>query len=59
MTEKLVASRIRKAYGQHQVLKGVSLAVHTNDVVVMIGPSGSGKSTFLRTLNGLETIDQG
>lgn len=59
MTEKLVASQIRKAYGPQQVLKGVSLTVNTNDVVVMIGPSGSGKSTFLRTLNGLETIDQG
>jgi polar amino acid transport system ATP-binding protein len=59
MVEKLVASQIRKSYGQHQVLKGVSLAVHPNDVVVMIGPSGSGKSTFLRTLNGLEKVDQG
>jgi len=29
------------------------------EVVVIIGPSGSGKSTFLRTLNHLETINEG
>ena len=29
------------------------------EVVVIVGPSGSGKSTFLRTLNQLETINDG
>jgi len=41
------------------VLKNVSLTVEQSEVVCIIGPSGAGKSTFLRTLNHLETIDEG
>ena len=41
------------------VLKNVSLTVEQKEVVCIIGPSGAGKSTFLRTLNHLETIDEG
>jgi ABC-type polar amino acid transport system ATPase subunit len=40
-------------------LKGVSIEVCRQEVVVVIGPSGSGKSTLLRCLNGLEDIDAG
>ena len=42
-----------------EVLKNVSLAVEQKEVVCIIGPSGAGKSTYLRTLNRLETIDEG
>ena len=42
-----------------QVLKNVSLTVEQKEVLCIIGPSGSGKSTYLRTLNRLETIDEG
>jgi len=42
-----------------RALKGVSLDIYQGEVVVIIGPSGSGKSTFLRTLNHLETINEG
>ncbi|MDR3673217.1 MAG: amino acid ABC transporter ATP-binding protein [Holophaga sp.] len=48
-----------KAFGAHQVLRGIDLTVTASQVVVIIGPSGSGKSTFLRCLNGLETAEQG
>jgi len=41
------------------VLKDVSLTVEQSEVVCIIGPSGAGKSTYLRTLNHLETIDEG
>jgi polar amino acid transport system ATP-binding protein len=41
------------------VLKDVSLTVEQGEVVCIIGPSGAGKSTFLRTLNRLESIDEG
>ena len=41
------------------VLKNVSLAVQQKEVICIIGPSGAGKSTYLRTLNRLETIDDG
>jgi polar amino acid transport system ATP-binding protein len=45
--------------GPLEVLKNVSLTVEQKEVVCIIGPSGAGKSTYLRTLNRLETIDEG
>jgi polar amino acid transport system ATP-binding protein len=45
--------------GSIEALKNVSLTVEKGDVACIIGPSGAGKSTFLRTLNRLETIDEG
>ena len=50
---------IKKSFGNHQVLKDVSLRVETGDVVVILGPSGSGKTTFLRCINFLEKADAG
>ncbi len=50
---------LHKAYGKHEVLKGISLEVQKKEVVAIIGPSGSGKSSFIRTINGLETFQQG
>ena len=43
-----------KAFGDHEVLKNISVDINEGDVVCVIGPSGSGKSTFLRCLNRLE-----
>jgi ABC-type histidine transport system ATPase subunit len=50
---------IHKAYGSHEVLKGISLTAHDHDVVAILGSSGSGKSTFLRCINLLETPNSG
>jgi len=55
----LIAGNIHKAFGDHEVLKGVSLNVARGEVVTLIGASGSGKSTFLRCLNLLEMPQQG
>ena len=56
----IVSARdVRKRYGEHEVLRGVSLEVRRGEVVCVIGPSGSGKTTFLRCLNHLEKIDGG
>jgi len=50
---------VHKWFGRLHVLKGTSLAVRRQEVVVMIGPSGSGKTTFLRSVNHLERIQSG
>ncbi|MFM1524943.1 MULTISPECIES: amino acid ABC transporter ATP-binding protein [Helcococcus] len=42
-----------------KVLDNVSLEINKGEIVVIIGPSGSGKSTILRTMNLLETPDEG
>jgi L-cystine transport system ATP-binding protein len=55
----LSVSGLRKAFGEHRVLDGISFDVATGSVVVIIGPSGSGKTTILRSLNALETPDAG
>ena len=51
--------RLHKRFGDHEVLKGIDLTVHSAEVVVLLGPSGSGKSTLLRCINFLEDPQQG
>jgi polar amino acid transport system ATP-binding protein len=50
---------VRKSFGPHEVLKGISLEVARGEVVCIIGPSGSGKSTLIRCINALVPIDSG
>lgn len=53
------ARSVRKDFGSHHVLKGITLSVKRGEVLCLLGPSGSGKSTFLRCINHLERIDGG
>ncbi len=53
------AEDVVKRFGRLDVLKGVSLEVHSGETVCIIGPSGSGKTTFIRCINHLEKIDSG
>ena len=50
---------VSKWYGSFQVLKNCSTSVRKGEVVVVCGPSGSGKSTLIKTVNGLEPVQQG
>ena len=55
----LALENVHKSFGEHEVLKGIDLAVEEHEVVCLIGASGSGKSTLLRCVNLLEPIDEG
>ena len=50
---------LKKTFGNHTVLDGLSTEIHKGDVVAHIGPSGCGKSTVLRTMNLLEVPTDG
>ena len=50
---------VSKWYGHFQVLKDCTTKVEKGEVVVVCGPSGSGKSTLIKTVNGLEPVQQG
>jgi len=50
---------LHKAFGSHEVLKGIDFAANKGEVVCIIGSSGSGKSTLLRCINLLENPDRG
>ena len=50
---------VNKFFGDHHVLKDVSLEITEKEVLAVIGPSGSGQSTLLRTINLLEEPSSG
>jgi ABC-type polar amino acid transport system ATPase subunit len=55
----IAVEQLKKSFGRHAVLRGISMSQQWGETVVIIGPSGCGKSTFLRCLNQLEKIDSG
>ena len=50
---------VSKWYGEYRALENISIDIPKGQVVVVCGPSGSGKSTLIRTVNGLEPIQEG
>ncbi|MDH6196528.1 cystine transport system ATP-binding protein [Mycobacterium frederiksbergense] len=56
---RITARDVRKAFGDNEVLKGLSFTVPRGSATTIIGPSGSGKTTLLRALNALDVPDAG
>lgn len=50
---------VNKHFGDYHALVDINVEIPAGQVVVILGPSGSGKSTLCRTINRLETIDEG
>ena len=50
---------IKKRYGDHEILKGIDIAVEGGEFLVLVGPSGCGKSTLLNIIAGLDTATEG
>ena len=49
----LKVNDINVYYGNIHALKDISLEVHTDEIVALIGANGAGKSTTLKTISGL------
>ncbi|MCG8512996.1 MAG: amino acid ABC transporter ATP-binding protein [Halanaerobiales bacterium] len=61
MTEQMILriEDLYKSFGDHEVLKGISLSLNKGETKVVVGPSGTGKSTMLNNINMLIPPDQG
>jgi ABC-type branched-subunit amino acid transport system ATPase component len=53
VTALLEVRDLAAGYGEHEILRGLSLHVRDGELVALIGPNGAGKSTLLKTLAGL------
>ena len=59
MDKILRIENLNKSFGDHHVIKNMSLEVNQGSFVVLTGPSGSGKSTFLNIVGLLDKHDSG
>lgn len=55
----VIIKGVRKAFGDHEVLRGVDLHVNKGENLVILGKSGTGKSVLIKCLVGLEWPDEG
>jgi ABC-2 type transport system ATP-binding protein len=50
---------LRKAYGDHEAVRGVSFSVARGEVFGLLGPNGAGKTTTVEILEGYRSRDAG
>ena len=56
---RLEALGVAKRYRQHEVVKDLSLAIESGEVVGLLGPNGAGKTTAFYMIVGLISCDRG
>ena len=58
MTAVLVED-LRKSYGEHEALRGISFGIREGEVFSLLGPNGAGKTTTIEILEGYRRRDGG
>jgi ABC-type cobalamin/Fe3+-siderophores transport system ATPase subunit len=56
---RITLDKVRKAFGEVEVIPPLDLTIEDGEFVVFVGPSGCGKSTLLRLIAGLEDVTGG
>ncbi len=56
---RITLEKVRKSFGETQVIPPLDLTIEDGEFVVFVGPSGCGKSTLLRLIAGLEDVSGG
>jgi multiple sugar transport system ATP-binding protein len=56
---RITLDKVRKAFGDVEVIPPLDLTIEDGEFVVFVGPSGCGKSTLLRLIAGLEDVSSG
>ncbi len=59
MTDAIVASGLRKNYGEIQAVRGIDISIEAGETVALLGPNGAGKSTTIDMILGLAEPDAG
>jgi ABC-2 type transport system ATP-binding protein len=50
---------LRKSYGEHDALRGISFEIRAGEVFGLLGPNGAGKTTTVEILEGYRARDAG
>jgi multiple sugar transport system ATP-binding protein len=56
---QITLRKVRKAFGDAEIIPGADLEIRNGEFIVFVGPSGCGKSTLLRMIAGLEDTTSG
>lgn len=59
MNDAIKIQNLTKSYGNHTVLKGISLSIRKGEIFALLGTNGAGKTTALECMEGLRLFDSG
>jgi ABC-2 type transport system ATP-binding protein len=55
----IVVEELRKSYGEHEAVRGISFQIREGEVFGLLGPNGAGKTTTVEILEGYRKRDSG